>query len=183
MSSNAIELSTKLWKECHLAVRQTSDCVRWLSKLVGLLITCLLVEATLAQNEPQGDLPFAVPDGFRVSRVADDALAHDCFCMTLDGQGRPVISGPGYLRTLVDQDNDGVFDRAIEWTKSIKAGAQGLWFEKSTLYYVSDGGLWKSQDNNSDAIADGNPTRVLEIPTGGEHDSHAIRRGPDGYWT
>jgi putative heme-binding domain-containing protein len=182
MSSNAIELSTKLWKECHLAVSQTSDRVRWLSKLVGLLITCLLVEATLAQNEPQGDLPFAVPDGFRVSRVADDALAHDCFCMTLDGQGRPVISGPGYLRTLVDQDNDGVFDRAIEWTKSIKAGAQGLWFEKSTLYYVSDGGLWKSQDNNSDAIADGNPTRVLEIPTGGEHDSHAIRRGPDGYW-
>ncbi|MEK0425560.1 MAG: hypothetical protein RJB11_1651 [Planctomycetota bacterium] len=182
MSSNAIELSTKLWKECHLAVSQTSDCVRWLSKHVGLLITCVFVEATLAQNDPQGDLPFAVPDGFRVSRVADDALAHDCFCMTLDGQGRPVISGPGYLRTLVDQDNDGVFDRAIEWTKSIKAGAQGLWFEKSTLYYVSDGGLWKSQDNNSDAIADGNPTRVLELPTGGEHDSHAIRRGPDGYW-
>ncbi|MFM8398718.1 MAG: hypothetical protein ACKOAH_12890, partial [Pirellula sp.] len=88
--------------------------------------------------------------------------------MTLDGQGRPVISGPGYLRTLVDDNSDGTFDRAIEWTKSLKAGAQGLWFEKNTLYHVSDGGLWKSQDSNSDSVADQNPVRVLELPTGGE---------------
>lgn len=183
MSNAAFELSIKLWKKCHWAVSPTSNSVRWLSKPVGLLITSLLiVQAGLAQNDAQNDLPFAVPDGFVVSRVADDALAHDCFCMTLDGQGRPVISGPGYLRTLVDDNSDGTFDRAIEWTKSIKAGAQGLWFEKNTLYHVSDGGLWKSQDTNSDSVADQNPMRVLELPTGGEHDAHAIRRGPDGYW-
>ncbi|MFN6138553.1 MAG: hypothetical protein ACK480_08655, partial [Planctomycetota bacterium] len=153
-----------------------------MSKAVGLLITSLLFEISSAQSEPASDLPFTLPDGFIVSRVADDTLANDCFFMTLDGQGRPVISGPGYLRTLVDQNGDGVYDRAIDWTKSIKAGAQGLWFEKNTLYYVADGGLWKSQDTNSDAIADQNPSKVLELPTGGEHDAHAIRRGPDGYW-
>jgi hypothetical protein len=136
----------------------------------------------LGQSNSVAELPFALPDGFRVSRVADDTLAHDCFCMTLDGQGRPVISGPGYLRTLIDSNDDGTFDRSIDWTKAIKAGAQGLWMESNTLYYVADGGLWKSQDTNSDSVADQPPTRILELPTGGEHDAHALRRGPDGYW-
>ncbi|MFN7626441.1 MAG: hypothetical protein ACK5PZ_06390, partial [Pirellula sp.] len=102
--------------------------------------------------------------------------------MTLDGSGRPVISGPGYLRTLIDDDDDGIYDRAISWTKEIKQGAQGLWSEGRTLYWVADGGLWKSEDSNGDLVADRGATRVLELPTGGEHDAHAVRRGPDGFW-
>ena len=148
----------------------------------SLLIVILLASNLLAQPEPTIELPFSLPDGFRVSQAAGDSLAHDCFCMTLDAQGRPVISGPGYLRTLIDDNGDGIYDRSIEWTSSIRAGAQGLWVEKNTLYYVSDGGLWRSEDSNSDCVADQAPTRILELPTGGEHDAHAIRRGPDGHW-
>jgi len=187
MRTCAFDLLKNLWKTCHHSVGSLSDVVGNLSNPVRLWITRLWIalcvaNVSVAQTTPSVELPFSVPDGFRVVRAADDTLAHDCFCMTLDGQGRPVISGPGYLRTLIDQDGDGTYDRAIEWTKSIKAGAQGLWFENNTLYYVSDGGLWKSQDANSDSVADQAPTRVLELPTGGEHDAHAIRRGPDGYW-
>ncbi|MFM8398477.1 MAG: hypothetical protein ACKOAH_11675, partial [Pirellula sp.] len=70
MSNAAFELSIKLWKKCHWAVSPTSDSVRWLSKPVGLLITSwMLVQAGVAQNDAQNDLPFAVPDGFVVSRV------------------------------------------------------------------------------------------------------------------
>lgn len=126
-------------------------------------------------------LPFSVPDGFSVERVADDAMVHDCFCMTLDGLGRPVVSGPGYIRTLVDDNNDGKYDRSFQWSNP-KQGAQGLWSEGRKLYYVSEGGLWLSEDNDGDLVADPNPKKVLDLPTGEEHYAHAIRRGPDGYW-
>jgi len=182
MNFCAIDLLIPLWKNCHQVVKTLFKSVKSLSIPVGLWITLWASGYALAQSGDSNDLPFALPDGFRVTRAADDTLAHDCFCMTLDSQGRPVISGPGYLRTLLDENSDGVYDRAVDWTKSIKAGAQGLWVEKNTLYHVSDGGLWKSQDNNGDSVADAPPTRILELPTGGEHDSHAIRRGPDGHW-
>lgn len=155
-----------------------------LYKAIAALIACtqlLCNTSTIAE-----ELPFSVPNGFVVERVADDQIAHDCFCMTLDAQGRPVISGPGYIRTLIDRDNNGTYESSIDWTttkpNSIQQGAQGLWIEKNTLYYVADGGLWKSDDSNGDSVGDKAPQRLLELPTGGEHDSHAIRRGPDGYW-
>lgn len=102
--------------------------------------------------------------------------------MTLDGLGRPVVSGPGYIRTLVDDNQDGIYDRSFLWTSMAKQGAQGLWSEGRKLYFVSDGALWLTEDADGDLAADANPKRVLELPTGGEHDVHAIRRGPDGYW-
>ncbi len=97
----------------------------------ALMATALFTSGALAQADPPVELPFSLPDGFRVSQAAGDSLAHDCFCMTLDTQGRPVISGPGYLRTLIDDNSDGVYDRSIDWTSSIRAGAQGLWVEKT----------------------------------------------------
>jgi putative heme-binding domain-containing protein len=126
--------------------------------------------------------PFSVPEGFSVQKVADDGLVHDCFCMTLDGLRRPVVSGPGYISTLIDDDSDGKFDRSILWSNIPKQGAQGLWSEGRSLYFVSEGSLWHTEDNDSNLAADPNAKRVLELPTGGEHDAHAIRRGPDGFW-
>ncbi|MFN9912779.1 MAG: hypothetical protein ACK53L_09350, partial [Pirellulaceae bacterium] len=114
--------------------------------------------------------------------VASDDLVHDAFCMTLDRVGRPVVSGPGYVRTLLDDDDDGSFDRAVDWAKLPKEGAQGLWAEGAQLYWIGDDGLWRSEDRNGDLRADGPPQRLLALPTGGEHDAHALRRGPDGWW-
>ncbi len=128
------------------------------------------------------DSSFEVPPGFEVKVVADDQLVHDAFSMTTDSKGRPIVSGPGYIRTLIDDDNDGAYDRFIEWTKGPKDGAQGLWSEGKTLYWVGDGGLWKSIDQNGDLVSDGPASKMLVLPTGGEHDAHAIRRGPDGWW-
>lgn len=155
------------WKNCLL--------------LVGILffyVSRMLVGDKTWGQEP----PFSVPDGFLVQQVADDQLTHDCFCMTLDRAGRPIVSGPGYLRTLLDDDGDGVYDRSIDWTREIKQGAQGLWCEGKYLYWVSDGGLWRSEDSDGDQVANGRAQRIFELPTGGEHDAHAIKRGPDGFW-
>ena len=127
------------------------------------------------------NLQMRVADGLKCTLAADDALVHDAFCMTLDPEGRPVVSGPGYIRTLIDANQDGRFESQVTW-QSVNEGAQGLWREANTLYYVADQGLWKSIDTNGDLRADGRPELILRLPTGGEHDAHAIRRGPDGFW-
>jgi putative heme-binding domain-containing protein len=156
---------------------------RWKTCLI-YLANLLIHVGTLAWcNSADADSPpFSVPDGFIVQQVANDRLAHDCFCMTLDEKGRPLVSGPGYLRTLFDDDGDGIFERSVEWTREIKQGAQGLWVDGNMVYWVSDGGLWRSADSDGDGVANGRAQRILEIPTGGEHDCHAIKRGPDGFW-
>ena len=145
-------------------------------------IAIMLVLDTMLAGQEAAKLPFAVPDGFVVQKVADDSLAHDAYSMTLDTRGRPVISGPGYIRTLLDGNSDDVFDQAVTWGAWPKQGAQGLWSEQGKLYWVADGGLWYANDSNMDGRADGGPIKVLSFPTGGEHDGHAIRRGPDGWW-
>lgn len=141
-------------------------------------------EATDTQRDATDTekVPFVLQEGFEVSVVAGDQLVHDCFAMTLDPEGHPVVSGPGYIKTLFDDNGDGLFDRSVIWSSAPKQGAQGLWAEKRQLYFVGDGGLWLSEDTNGDYVGDRPPRKLLNLPTGGEHDAHAIRRGPDGYW-
>ncbi len=155
-----------------------------LMKKILLVIVCLWSVVGIVRGGRSQDqaLPLAVPDGFRVQLVADDRLAHDAFSMTIDAKGRPIVSGPGYIRTLFDRNNDGIFDSSEMWSSSIREGAQGLWYEEDRLYWVADKGLWTARDANMDGKADTPPSKLLNFPTGGEHDAHAIRRGPDGWW-
>ena len=60
-------------------------------------------------------LGLRVPPGFEVTEFADSKLANDIYRMTLDPRGRVVVSGRGYIRILVDDDDDGKADRAIEF--------------------------------------------------------------------
>ena len=47
---------------------------------------------------------FRVPEGFTVQLYADDSLAHDISCLAIDPQGRVVVSGPGYIKTLMPDE-------------------------------------------------------------------------------
>ncbi|MGE5194432.1 MAG: hypothetical protein ACM3U2_18235, partial [Deltaproteobacteria bacterium] len=63
-------------------------------------------EATApAAAEADDELGLRIPEGFAITRYADDSLAHDIFSMTIDSLGRVVVSGPGYVKILVDTDN------------------------------------------------------------------------------
>jgi putative membrane-bound dehydrogenase-like protein len=146
-------------------------------RTLSLLALLLTLPAARAQAPAHG---LRVPDGFEVIEYADNKLANDIFCMTVDPQGRLVVSGRGYIRTLIDDDGDGRADRAIEFATP-KDGAQGLLWEGDTLYFTGEGGLRRYHDRNGDGRADGPSDLIRKLKTGGEHDAHAIRRGPDGW--
>ncbi|HEX5271177.1 MAG TPA: hypothetical protein VFW33_11840, partial [Gemmataceae bacterium] len=119
-----------------------------------------------------------VPDGFEVTECAGSALANDIFCMTIDPRGRVIVSGRGYTRILVD-DGHGKAARATDFLAGPKDGAMGLLWEGDSLFIVGDGGLRRYREK--DGKADGAPELIRALKTGGEHDSHALRRGPDGW--
>jgi putative membrane-bound dehydrogenase-like protein len=143
----------------------------------GFCIAWLALAAAAADDR----LGLRVPAGFEVIEVADSALANDIYRMTLDPRGRIVVAGRGYIRTLVDDDGDGRAERAINFADGPRDGAMGLLWEGDTLYVTGDGGLRRYHDRDGDGRADGPSELIRAMKTGGEHNAHAIRRGPDGW--
>ncbi|MDP3849044.1 MAG: hypothetical protein Q8Q59_00965 [Luteolibacter sp.] len=120
--------------------------------------------------------------GFRISQFADERLANDVWCMALNPRGEVVVSGAGYIRTLLDTNGDGRADEALPFA-NIARGAMGICFGEGgkQVLVMADGWLSEYRDDNLDRIADGAPRKLFPF-AGGEHAGHAIRRGPDGWW-
>ncbi|MAC53171.1 MAG: hypothetical protein CME31_11585, partial [Gimesia sp.] len=150
-----------------------------------LLLVCLTGSVFASLNVSQAADEFAglnVPEGFRATLYADDDLAHDIYSMTIDSLGRIVVSGPGYVRILIDADGDGVAESFKQYADGPATGAQGMYFLGRDLLCTGDAGLIRYRDENADDRADGKPDVFLQTRTGGEHNTHSIQRGPDGYW-
>ncbi len=144
---------------------------------VGLLS---LTWGTSARGDSEGLLE--VPEGFQVELFAGDEQATNIYCVTTDNAGRIVVSGPGYIRLLEDTTGDGRADQVIPFADGPASGAQGLYVEGDSLYCIGDGGLLRYRDADGDGRADGPPELIKAFPTGGEHNTHALHRGPDGFW-
>lgn len=145
--------------------------------------TLLTFLALVLTGEPPEDATrdFSLPAGAVIERIARDAVAHDIYTLTVNGRGEPIVAGRGYISTLVDDDGDGSFDRAVEFlTEKKSSGAMGLLCEGTRLYVVADDGLWRYLDENNDRRADSPGTRICELRTRGEHEAHGVVRGPDG---
>lgn len=143
---------------------------------------CLAATAPLAlwSQTAEGE-DFKVPAGFTASLFADDALAHDIFSMTFDPRGLVVVSGPGYIKTLHDDDGDGVAERASLYSPLPKSGAQGLCFSGTRLLATGDGALLCFTDADHDQAADGPPETWARLRHP-EHGAHAVVQGPDGWY-
>src|SRR5437879_3259405 len=147
-----------------------------------VLLVISLSSAPVAAEEDGGIVQHGlrVPPGFTVTEYAGSDLANDIFCMTVDPRGRVIVSGRGYTRILVD-DGNGKAVRAIDVAAGPKDGAMGLLWEGDALYVVGDGGLHRYRDADGGGKADGPPELIRTLKTGGEHDAHALCRGPDGW--
>src|SRR4051794_40071888 len=91
--------------------------------LVMLLGTLPGVGSSAHAEEAAADLGIQVPEGFEVSLYADDSLAHDIYSMTIDAQGRVVVAGPNYVKTLIDSNADGRADRFTLYSTLPASGA------------------------------------------------------------
>ncbi|WP_339727149.1 hypothetical protein [uncultured Gimesia sp.] len=151
----------------------------WWPLACFLLLSGFFAASGTAAEDFEG---LKVPDGFRATLYADDDLAHDIYSMTIDSQGRVVVSGPGYVRILIDADGDGVAESFKQYADGPATGAQGMYFLGRDLLCTGDAGLIRYRDQNADDRADGKPDIFLRTKTGGEHNTHSIQRGPDGWW-
>jgi putative heme-binding domain-containing protein len=122
-----------------------------------------------------------LPPGFTARLYADNPLAPDVYTMTIDDAGRVLVAGRGYVRVLIDDDNDGYADRAIELIDGLKDGPMGLLVEGDSLFVVGDGGLKRYRGYNGKDKLKGPPETIVALKASGEHDAHAVRRGPDGW--
>ena len=73
------------------------------------------------------------PDGFAVTLFADDDLAHDIHCLTIDSRGRITVAGLGYIKILTDTDADGVADQATLFAEPPPTGVQGMFWHGTPL--------------------------------------------------
>ena len=121
---------------------------------------------------------FALGQGLSLKKIADNDMVPDCCSLAIDWNDQIVVSGPGFIRRLVDEDGDGVADRIQELFSRLDHGAHGLYFEQPYMYFVANDGVWRLDLDAKSST----PERLLEIKTGGEHHTHALRRGPDGLW-
>src|SRR5262249_13952973 len=107
-------------------------------------------------------LGLRVARGVQVTLFADANLAGDNYSLTLGSRGNVVVSGPGYIRTLLDDNGDGAADRGVDFAKT-PSGSMGMAFDGPDLLFVGDGALWRFRDTNGDGQADGEPERLLGL--------------------
>lgn len=140
-------------------------------------LSLVLLSLTLSADPAFG---LKVPDGFTVTQFAGPDLANDIYRLHIDAKGRVVVAGRGYVRQLIDTDGDGKSDKAVELIPAPADGPMGLLWEGETLFVTSDGGVKKYTGVTGTDPTKEKPTTVIKLKTGGEHDTHAMARGPDG---
>src|SRR5258708_37135157 len=100
----------------------------------GSVTAILLLPLAAGPTETTVQNGLRVPAGFEVVEFADDKLATDIYCLTVDPRGRVLVSGRGYLRFLLDDNHVGRADRAVDFASVPKDGAMGLLWEGKSLY-------------------------------------------------
>ena len=129
--------------------------------------------------EPAQRVPLHVPHGFVASRFASDELAHNIYSLTTDREGHVVVSGPGYIKRLLDTDGDGVADQAELLSKYPGSGAHSLLFVDDALICNGDNRLSRLTDPDGDGYFDRRETLAnLRHP---EHGANGLVQGPDGF--
>jgi putative heme-binding domain-containing protein len=146
-----------------------------------LIPACLGILVFLAPTTcVADDLGLRAPPGFRVTLYADQELANDIYAMTLDADGRVVVTSQGWIKRLLDTKGTGRADRA-EVIAPTATGGMGLCFDGGDLYFCGDGWFSRYRAGKTKGTLEPTPEKLLPLNFS-EHGGHAMRKGPDGYW-
>jgi putative heme-binding domain-containing protein len=128
---------------------------------------------------------FQLAPGFQLAQIAPPELSGSLVAMSWGPRGRLIVSRErGPIVFLIDDNQDGSFDRAVEYSQEMK-NCQGLCQVADDLYAVGEGpqgtGLYRLPDADHDDRAD--TVVPLYKPKGGmgEHGPHDVVLGPDGW--
>jgi putative heme-binding domain-containing protein len=139
-----------------------------------------LIVSSLVSVQASDELGLKVAPGFRVSLYSDQDLADDIYAMTLDSQGRVVVTSQGFVTRLEDTKGLGRADRARLLVKTA-SGGMGLCFDGNDLMFCGDGWLSRYRYNAAEDRLETPPQRLVPLRFA-EHGGHAMRRGADGWW-
>jgi putative heme-binding domain-containing protein len=160
------------------------------------LPTSLPEERVRKMEVPEGAIEpgrFELPPGYTIELVAHPELTGSVINLALDAKGRPVISRegadkglPSAVLLLEDEDANGTYETALEYTREVQDCQGILPYDRKTLYLVGRGpqgfGLYRLRDEDEDDQPDQgeliHPYRTGDPP--GEHCPHAVILGPDG---
>ncbi|WP_165065267.1 HEAT repeat domain-containing protein [Paludisphaera rhizosphaerae] len=127
---------------------------------------------------------FRTPEGFKVETAASPKVTGSVIAFTFDPDGAPCVSVErGPIARLVDEDHDGVFEKAVVIETAV-TNCQGLHFAGDALYAVGQGpnepGLHRLTDADKDGVFE--KAELIRGVNGGmgEHGPHAVMIGPDG---
>lgn len=128
---------------------------------------------------------FAIPEGFELKRIAGPDVTGGAIAITWGERGRLIVSRQrGPIMSLVDEDGDGDFEKAVEYNKEVH-NCQGLCMIGGMLYAVGDGpdgvGIYTLRDTDGDDKADEVKLLYKHARGMGEHGPHDIVLGPDGW--
>ncbi|MGE0757196.1 MAG: PVC-type heme-binding CxxCH protein [Pirellulaceae bacterium] len=174
----------------------------WAAWALVPAVLASLTAVDAADTPAADDIPFEVPAGFEVERVAGPPLVERPMMAGFDDRGRLFVcdsSGfnllkgsseilvqnpPHAIRMLEDADGDGRFDKSTVFADKMTFPMGALWYD-GVLYTASAPSIWKLADTDGDGVADERQEFVSRIEFGGNAcDVHGPFLGPDGrlYW-
>ena len=133
--------------------------------------------------------------GFEVSVAAASPLVDYPMMACLDDKGRLYIAEsdgrnlttrkeiekerPRFVRRLVDQDGDGVYDTSTIFADAMTMPEGGLWHQ-GALYIISAPYLWRLEDLDDDGVADQREKILGSMEFDGRANQHGPYLGPNG---
>jgi putative heme-binding domain-containing protein len=172
----------------------------------GLLIalaaggSLLLQAAGPRETASRQALPFKVPPGFVVEKIAGAPLLEHPTMACFDDRGRLFVAEtagknlpftelvknpPNRIRLLEDMYGSGRFDRSTIFADKMTFPMGVLWHD-GALYSASAPSLWRLRDTHGKGVADRRQELVTKFGSSGNGaDIHGPFLGPDGrlYWT
>ena len=152
---------------------------RYFGQLI-LGISFCIYQVTTWGNELSSRFQLAAD--LQIHQIASDTEFPDCTCLAVDKQDRIYAAGPGYIRVIQLNHHERTFKTVTNVTQAARQAAQGMCVNEGFLHYVADGAIWELELDSDLTDGGKRPTKRITLPTGGEHRSHAIRKGDDNHW-
>lgn len=144
------------------------------------LLLCSLLNHPGQLSGPE-KVPFLkIPEGFEVFRFTNDLQTPDIYCIAFGPNGQLLVSGKNYIRIVHDSNLDGIPDAIHDLPFKVQDGPTGLCWEGDNIWFTANQGLWVTSLKTGNPQNATVPRKLLTFKTGGEHEAHAVRKGPDG---